>query len=1651
MTPNVILKRLPLLVIFLTGIYSIALAQSADFTADVKGGCSPLKVSFTNSSTGVSAGASYSWELGNGNQSKLVNPSTTYTDEKTYTVKLTVTDAGKIYTKTMDITVYKKPQVDFKADLTKGCLPLPVTFTSTSTPGDGTISNYFWEFGDGVTEPAGQQSQQHTYNIAQTVTAGLTVRNSYGCTNTVTKNAILKVLPSVKADFSTQQNVLCRVTDEAKFKNSSTGAGTLTYTWDFGDGKNSSDENPAHVYNAKGVYTVKLTVKSSDGCTAEMVKDQVLNVANFKSDFDVPALICQNNEAVFNDKSNPITNTQSWYMDGQSYYYTSPRFPVTLNDGNPHKIQLINNYGSCYDTATKTVTAKASPKLEGFVIDLQGSCGSPITVKFKDTTKGAVKWAWDFDGYYSGFTPTSYDQSTSFNYTSDNTYYPELEVTNADGCSSRIYKVLPIYKTNAYISSSNGYIGCETFTSTFTAGADIEIKEYNWTFSDGGKSTAANPTYTFRKPGNYLVTLNYTNANGCKGSTNYSVSVYERPKFDFTASPGTTVCGNNPVQFIVTGTNTAGTFYWDFGDNNYYDIYNTHYYYKDSTFTVTLVIQNQGCRDTVTKKNYITVLPPFPKIATALNTCDGTRGLVTFTETSQKTNAWSWDFGDGSAAESYTTAKSEIKHTYTKTGKYKVVLTATNGSCSVRDSSTVYVLLKQKPVLSATQTQACANDELALTISQFETNPYDYYSGYYGYGIAKKLYGDGSEFNGQIYSSDYYWNTTYHFTVRNLEQGKKDLQFTTQSNYFQCYDTTNILPLRINGPVAGFEIPKNELCFKDPAAFKDTSYGMNNVPIVKWAWSYGDGQSETLTTGKDVVQHRYSDPGFFYVTLTVTDKDGCSASTPSYQYVSVKGPKAALSLSANPVLPNTTVYFSNNSNLSGTDYYSNKFTWQYSGITKTTSDYGEYIYHNYTETGTDTIRLIASNGDNTCIDTAVQYLQIKNINLAYSYTTSYIYPETGCPPVVASFVNKSINTSSISWDFGDGSTAGNSDYASHTYTYPGLYKVTLYGYLSDGTIDSAYDFITVKGPFATIKTDKLFTCGAEDVTLHAENYSNTNAYSWDFGDGTVVETRDTFAVHQYLTPGVYTPTLVPKDNSGCPAQTSVLPERIVIDTLHAGITHKPEIICDSATVFFLPELVSVAKDQLQQPIIYHWNFGTGNPQDTSASEAPVIEYNNTGSYIVSLKTSSPYGCVDETQLTVLVKPTARGVITGPSTICQDDKGLFTASASVVSDKLQWEWHFQNNSIINGQNPAAQPFNNPGTDAVMLVINNEGCYDTTIHTIVVNARPVIDISPRQPHVCIGDSVQLIAHDGEKYTWLPAANIDNAFVSNPLVYPVINTTYAVEVKNRFECVSRDSVLVLVTQRFKTVVDSPVHLCKGSTLVLKASGADKYTWLDGTDLDDIHSATPVTHTTVPRFYTVVGYDSYRCFADTAHTEIKIDPLPTVNAGPDVITLAGAELNLNATGSGDIVSWNWQPATYLSCSNCASPKSNPRSDITYVVEVATDHNCKAKDSLSIHLVCKASQFNVPSSFTPNGDMLNDYFQINGKGIKLIKHFIIFGRWGEKVFEKTNMPPNNRSAAWDGTYRNQPLVTGTYVFMVEVICDTGESFSYKGTVTLIR
>ncbi|MEI9933473.1 MAG: gliding motility-associated C-terminal domain-containing protein [Ferruginibacter sp.] len=281
-----------------------------------------------------------------------------------------------------------------------------------------------------------------------------------------------------------------------------------------------------------------------------------------------------------------------------------------------------------------------------------------------------------------------------------------------------------------------------------------------------------------------------------------------------------------------------------------------------------------------------------------------------------------------------------------------------------------------------------------------------------------------------------------------------------------------------------------------------------------------------------------------------------------------------------------------------------------------------------------------------------------------------------------------------------------------------------------------------------------------------------------------------------------------------------------------------------------------------------------------------------------------------------------------------------------------------------------------------------------------------------------------------------------------------TYSVTVTNSYGCSDRDSAIVEVIQPFTISASQDTTICAGSKRQLLASGTQNFKWInDTTGLSNTQIYNPIAAPLAPVIYTVVGYDNYNCFTDTEVINMNVEPSPKVNAGPDIQTLTGTEVDLKATGTNDIIEWVWSPSDYLSCSiNCTSPTSTPRSEITYTITGKNSYGCTDSDDVVIKLICAQQYVFIPNAFAPNGNVVEDrIFYIDGRGVRNIRYFRIFDRWGNLVFERSNINIADRTKGWDGTWNGSPVPTGTYVYMAELECDTGDIFEKKGTIEVIH
>jgi gliding motility-associated-like protein len=1055
------------------------------------------------------------------------------------------------------------------------------------------------------------------------------------------------------------------------------------------------------------------------------------------------------------------------------------------------------------------------------------------------------------------------------------------------------------------------------------------------------------------------------------------------------------------------------------------------------SYTVSLIQWNQYCSDTVTKEAFLRGIGPFPNIVSALNTCNGNRDIIEFKQKSSGTQQWKWTFGDGTD----TTINSDvetIRHAYAKSGQYKVFLTVTDAQCSSTDSISVDVFVKQKPVLTADKNVFCGSDDLGLKINGLEN--------LMRYGITYYYYQGQFQFSDGKLAADPFYNFLpgLESTITKIPPRNDSIRLIIYDAVYGCYDTSNYVPVNIAGPVAAFDIQQRSVCADNRVNFTDRSTSTGGVPIAQWIWDYGDGKSDTLFTSQNPV-HRYDEPNYYRPTLKVIDTAGCSDYTfTNAHYVESYGPVASFTVSDTVVTPNTAITFTNTT-LNYPGGYT-QYSWDF-GDGKTSTEYSPT--HVYDKVGSYTIKLIAFNTYTGCRDTILlpAYIKVKTVVASFNLNTSYPGGKA-CPPLVANFENTSINALSVLWDFGDG--GGYSDNpvaASRTYYQPGVYRAVLYAYGRNGAIDSTVQFITVNGPYGTMWVDTSAGCSPFPVKF-ASDVKNTISYRWDFGDGEI-DAKDSSTAHTYIKPGVYIPRLILRDTAGCPA-TFELGDTIIVDKLSASITNPGNIVCDSAIIDFKSGTESLARDSLQIPLNYTWNFGAGVNASGTSNDQATAQYRLAGTYPLSLKVTSAFGCVKELRDTVLVAATPISSIVSRDNICEDSTILFTANSN--QQDLEWRWNLSDGRTYNTKDAGDILFSDPGNYTITLLSKNQyQCVDTVTRDLVIHPKPLLSITPGNSTVCLGDDITLEASGGNTYQWTSSDPSYGASGNKIIVKPADPITFYVQAMSEFGCRRDDSVKLKISYPFTIAKLQDATICRGEVIDLQTNGAVSYAWFPASGLSTSQGnkvkASPDTTTS----YMVVGYGADACFTDTARFQVTVNPLPEVEAGNTIQATVGSTLELKPTLSNDVTTIAWNPSTYLNCFNCATPTVTPRSDITYRVRVSNQYGCESSDTVSIRLSCPNTSLFIPNTFTPNGDGLNDIFFPQGKGIRVIKYLRIFNRWGELVFEKQNFNINDDKNGWNGTFKGKILPPDVFVYDTEMVCDNNQIIKQYGNLMILR
>jgi gliding motility-associated-like protein len=441
-----------------------------------------------------------------------------------------------------------------------------------------------------------------------------------------------------------------------------------------------------------------------------------------------------------------------------------------------------------------------------------------------------------------------------------------------------------------------------------------------------------------------------------------------------------------------------------------------------------------------------------------------------------------------------------------------------------------------------------------------------------------------------------------------------------------------------------------------------------------------------------------------------------------------------------------------------------------------------------------------------------------------------------------------------------------------------------------------------------------------------------------------------------------------------------------------------------------------------------------------------------GTYWLKIKDDS--GCTDSIQVTLVqsfpdIAITANPVaatcsITPDGTIsvaAAGGNGLYTYSSNGTS--------YQNNNVLTVAEGSYTVY----------VKDGNGCSERITAVVVPKINSVVVDAEPDTDICEGTSYKITAISNvTDISWSPTIALANTTTLTPTASPVDTTKYYVTATFG-TCTRTDSVIINVWPAPIPDAGDDLPICYGITAQLHGAGGLQFQWTaDASFVSPTDISSPTVKPAITTTYYLNVKDVHGCVSlQKDDVTIHVTPSVKIFAGNDTIIAINQPLKLNAVdvNRSGVDHWEWSSVTTVSnldnpmsqspVATFSSPVAIAPYEYVYTITGRTPVGCEGFDEIKIK-VYKGPDIYVPTGFTPNSDGKNDLLIPVPVGIKDLKFFRVFNRWGQLIFQT-----QNPSRGWDGRINGVTQPTGVFIWTAEGIDYTGKLISVRGTSTLVR
>jgi len=877
----------------------------------------------------------------------------------------------------------------------------------------------------------------------------------------------------------------------------------------------------------------------------------------------------------------PATNTLNVYLDGNIIAAYTGDIINNIFGGDPN-VYWGFTAGTGGSINEHRFCVSINPAI--LVVPANNCLGDPTN--FTDDSYSPIgpitSWLWDF-----GDGNTSALQNPSHTYATSGTFNVQLTVTDINGCSD---------VTTASVTIFPAAVANAGADDAFCDGSNVILSgsggtTYLWSPNTGlSNEFISNPVATPAVTTTYTLTV--TDANGCQGMDDVTVTVNPLPSSVFSAN---NECFGTAVQFTDESTITSGNIAqwdWDFDDGSNSALQSpAHSYAADGTYNVTLEItSDNNCTSTTTQQVIVYAMPVADFSTTSV--CAAT--VTDFTDltiiNSGIIASWDWNFGDNTAHSN----SINPQHIYPTGGSFNVTLIIQSDfGCvhSVTHPVTVYAV----PVAAFTATNACLGD--LCTFTDNSSIPSGNITGWvwsFGNGVFS------------IAAQD----TVYAYPV--AATYSVGIEVTSDNG---CTDTETGSITVSDLPVADFTF--TDICLNDVAVFVDES----TIPsgnIIQWEWDFGDGSPAFI--GAAPPAHTFPDWGPYDVQLIVTSQGNCKDTV--MKTIGIYPVPVPAFTATVECMGNATAF----SDLSDIDFGSvESWTYNFDDNGVITNNINPlYTFSTY---GTFDVSLTVAS-EFGCEEDTVIPVRVHPVPSAGFSATSVCLNDT------TFFTDESTISQGtiIAWDwiFNDGGISAIQD-AAHAYGNAGIFNVNLTVTSDSGCTDDIILPVEVF-PLPDVDFTSDITEGCQplpvnftDLSLIAPGYTIV-WWLWDFGDLNTSSAQSPF--HIYDTAGVFDVTLQAKTSNGCTA--------IYTDTAIITVHPKP-VAAFSANPLHAEILYPYIEFTDLSSGANQWQYDFGDSTN-SVLQFPDHFYPDTGAYIVQQIVTTEFGCKDTAYFTVYIDP-----------------------------------------------------------------------------------------------------------------------------------------------------------------------------------------------------------------------------------------------------------------------------------------------------------------------------------------------------------------------------------------------------------------------------